>query len=118
MNCTNKFTITKGMDNEFILTIKQTGTTLPMKIDANDTFVSTLVALDGTNSLDVPTVATDLQNGQITLTVSKATADTLISKKGDAVDLYYAKPTYRLIIDCNTLNNGKFLAKIPFVYVE
>lgn len=118
MSCIDRFTITKEIDNEFILTIKQTGTTLPMEILQGDTFVTTLVALDGSTTLQVATTILDTLNGKIQLSISSVEASALVSKKGDAVDLYYTLPTYKLIIDCNTVNNGKFIAKIPFVYVD
>lgn len=119
MGCsTNRFTIVKGMDNEFILTIKQTGTTLPMEIDVSDTFEAKLVKLDGTDEQDVTTTVEDILNGKIKLTVTAAETEGLLVEKGEKVDNYYSRPTYKLLIDCNTVNNGNFIAKVPLVYVE
>ena len=118
MACVDKFTVDTTLDNEFILTIKQTGTTLPMVITGTDTFSAQLEALDGTQVVPITTTVTDMTNGKITLTIPLATAQTLTSKKGEEVDRYYTKPTYKLVIDCDTANNGKFIAKIDYVYVD
>ena len=50
--------------------------------------------------------------------VSDEVVNGLEVERGDKADYYYAKPLYRLAIDCNTLNNGKFVAKVDKVYVE
>jgi len=118
MNCINNFTIVQGIDNEFILTIKQTGTTMPMEMTNEDVFSAKLQSLDGIDIVNLSVVVTDLQNGKITISVPQSIADELTSEKGDSVDLYYPKPTYKLMIDCDTQNNGKFIARIPYVYVE
>ena len=84
-----------------------------------DSFYATLTKLsDDTVALAKAMIIESAINGKIKLLISTAEADALVSEKGDSVDFYYTKPTYKLVIDCNTLNNGKFLAKIPFVYVE
>ena len=41
----SKFIITKGVSNEFIITIKQNGTTLPMAIEPTDTFNAKLLSI-------------------------------------------------------------------------
>lgn len=116
---TSKFVINKGMSNEFIITIKQNDSTLPMVIDNTDTFVAKLFELES-NTLKITTNATvnDAANGQIMITLSESEVDGLIAERGDKVDGYYLIPTYRLAIDCNTVNNGRFVAKISEVYVE
>jgi len=120
MSCgTDKFVINKGVDNEFVLTIKQTGTTLPMEINNTDTFEAHLIKLnDGTTILTKLLSIEDTANGKVKLVVSSAEAGVLESSKGSEVDRYYLRPTYRLMIDCNTVNNGAFIAKVPEVYVE
>lgn len=115
----NKFILNKGMDNEFILTIKQTGTTLPMQIDAGDTFIAYLYELEGnTIAMTVTPTVDDADSGKLKLELSSVEVDALLQERGAKVDKYYLKPVYRLAIDCDTLNNGKFVAKIPEVYVE
>lgn len=115
----SKFVINKGMSNEFIITIKQNGTTLPMAIEQTDTFVAKLIKMS--DSTVVSTLDVDVEdavNGQIKVTVSNEVAAGLEVAKGDKADLYYSKPRYKLAIDCNTANNGKFVAKVEKVYVE
>lgn len=120
MSCNpNKFTITKGLDNEFVFTVKQTGTTLPMEIVDGDTFIAKLYKLeDDSLALTKSTTITDMLSGKITLTILASETTNLISDKADKVDRYYIRPTYRLILDCDTENNGKFLAEICEVWVR
>ena len=42
----NRFVINKGMNNEFIITIKQNDSTLPMIIESTDTFTVNFYKLD------------------------------------------------------------------------
>ena len=115
----SKFIINKGMSNEFIITIKQNGTTLPMAIEAGDTFEVKLVKLsDGTTVANPTTSVHDAPNGKIKIVFSQLEADALVAERGDRADYYYSKPMYKLIIDCVTANNGKFVAKVAKVYVE
>lgn len=115
----SKFIISKGMSNEFTITIKQDGTTLPMVIDAGDTFVTKLFKMsDGSVVATLDTEVLDAGSGKIKITVSDVVVSGLEVERGDKADYYYSKPLYRLAIDCDTLNNGKFVAKIDKVYVE
>jgi hypothetical protein len=115
----SKFVINKGIGNEFIITIKQNGTTLPMAIEAGDTFVTKLVKLSDGSVVATPTTsAHDSINGKIKIVFSQEQISTLTMERGDRADYYYSKPLYQLIIDCNTENNGKFVAKVAKVYVE
>lgn len=115
----SKFIINKSMSNEFIITIKQNGTTLPMVIDAGDTFVTKLFNMsDGSEVATLTTIVHDAESGQIKVTISSEVVAGLVVERGDKADYYFTKPVYRLAIDCNTLNNGKFVAKIDKVYVE
>lgn len=121
MGCyTDKFVITKGQDNEFVFTIKANGSTEPMEItEGTDTFTASLVLLsDQSVTLTQELTIVNSLSGQVSLSISTAQADALVSGKGSAVDRYYLKPMYKLIIDCNTVNNGNFLAKICEVYVD
>ena len=115
----SKFVITKGTSNEFIITIKQNGTTLPMVIEPTDTFVAKLLNMcDGELAATLAANVLNAKNGKIKLTLSKADADNLNVARGEKVDYCYSKPLYKLVIDCDTINNGKFVAKINKVYVE
>lgn len=115
-----KFTITKGLDNTFVFTIKADGSTLPMEIDeVNDTFVAYLKTLDDdTTVLTKSLVIEDALSGKVSLTITSAETTPLVGDKGTKTDRYYLRPTYKLIIDCTTTNNGDFIAKVPEIYVD
>ena len=115
----SKFVISKGMSNEFIITIKQDGTTLPMVINVGDTFVTKLFKMsDGSEVATLTTTVENANSDKIKVTISDTIVNRLAVERGDKADYYYSKPLYRLTIDCNTLNNGNFVAKIDKVYVE
>lgn len=129
MACTtDKFVINRQMLNEFIITIKQNDSTLPMIIEDTDTFKLSLFKLD-TEELVATVNQTDnantgiisfydKPNGQIKITLYNTLVDSLTSKRGDKVDNYYLVPTYRLSIECSTVNNGNFVASVDKVYVK
>jgi len=117
----SNFVITKGVDNEFTFTIKQTGTTLPMEIESTDTFVATLVLLEDEGAIkgtEYTLTTEDAVNGKVKLVIPEEDTLDLVVSKGCKVDRYYNKPTYKLIVECNTANNGNFIAKMPLVYVD
>lgn len=124
MSCdVSKFVISKGVDNTFIFTIKQDNSTLPMLIDASDTFFADLVYLpDGTVYPQVDnkalSVAGALADGKVSLTIPEADTAGLVADRGDLVDRYYLRPTYKLVLKCNTVNNGNFIAKVAEAYVD
>lgn len=115
-----KFTITKGLDNNFEFTIKAQGSTLPMVIvEPDDTFTMELVKLsDESVALSKALTVSDANGGKVALVITEAEAAALVSDKGSKADRYYLRPTYKLVIDCNTTNNGNFIAKVPEVYVD
>ena len=116
----NKFVITKGVDNNFVFTIKQDGSTLPMELDPTDTFEVSLVQLDTNSAVLTKSAVLDsnLLSGKIHVIITEAEAASLTSERGAKVDRFYLKPTYKLIIDATTVNNGSFIAKIPEIYVD
>lgn len=120
MSCgVTKFVITKNVDNTFVFTMKQTGTTLPLDIQPSDTFTASLFSLEGdTLALSKALVVTDAPSGKTELVVTSAEADPLLKDRSSKTDRYYNRPTYRLVIDCKTVGNGDFIAKIPEVYVD
>jgi len=128
MACTNdKFVINKGLSNEFTFTIKQNDSTLPMTIETSDTFEATLYKLEDnsvvgtanmTNGMNGQITVYDASNGQIKLVLKDALVDTLELERGAKADYYYAKAMYRMAIECNTTNNGNFIAKVDKVYVR
>lgn len=124
MSCSvAKFTITKGVDNTFLFTIKADGSTLPMEVTGTDTFVADLIPLDpedtttGLSAVSL-TLPSNLLSGKVTLDIPESSTLALVSDKGTKTDRYYLRPTYKLIIECNTANNGNFIAKVPEVYVD
>ena len=118
-----KFTITKDLDNTFVFTIKADGSTLPMVIEAADTFTASLVNLETDSVVDSWTKGAGIEvtnagGGQITLTILSAETTPLVKERGSKADRYYVRPTHQLVIDCTTTNNGKFIAKVPEIYVD
>lgn len=120
MGCSvNNFTITKGMDNTFVFTIKADGSTLPMEIVVGDTFTASLIALnDDSVALTKPLVVEDALSGKVSLLITSAETSPLVVDKGSKTDRYYLRPTYKLLINCSTTNNGDFLARVSEVYVD
>jgi hypothetical protein len=120
---TDKFVISQSFDNEFVITIKQQGSTLPMLLTATDTFEAKLFKLDTNTEAPIDIVVSkgdsaDYVEGKLYLTISKEDAATLTVDRGSKADRYYLLPTYRLAIDSHTNNNGNFIAKINTVYVD
>ena len=127
MSDTTKFVITKGIANEYYITIKQDDSTLPMVIEPTDTFevkifklkdsalVATIGMIAGT---DGQVSVYDAANGKLKIVLSDALVTALVMERGDRADYYYSKPVYRLVIDASTVNNGDFIATIDKVYVR
>lgn len=127
MSDTTKFVITKGIANEYYITIKQDDSTLPMVIEPTDTFEvkifkledSALVATIGMIAgADGQISVYDDANGKLKIVLSDALVTALVMERGDRADYYYSKPIYRLVIDASTVNNGDFIATIDKVYVR
>lgn len=124
----SNFTINKGLTNEFILTIKQNDTLLPMIIEYSDTFKLLLINLDTDqieSTIDMDSTNTDGfidvyddANGQIRVTMNPTLTDRLEKERGPKEDRYYLKPTYRMSIECNTMNNGNFVIKLKNISVD
>lgn len=118
----DKFVISQTFDNEFTLTIKQQGSTLPMVLTDTDTFIAKLYKLDDNSVVNInitTTLLTPYIAGKISLKITAADALAhLVYDRGSKADRYYLKPMYRLAIDCNTTNNGNFIARIDTVYVD
>lgn len=114
-----KFIITRGVVNEFVITIKQNDSTLPMIIVSTDTFECKVYKNDTDLEVGTATVTVHSEaNGQIKLVFSEEFVDTLVKERGPKADRYYLKPTYRIDLICNTENNGNFVAKLSEVYVD
>ena len=122
------FTINKGLKNEFIMIIKQNDSLLPMVIENSDTFTLKLFNRDTDlmeSTLDMDTSKADGYisiyndaNGQIKIVMNSTLTSKLEKERGPKEDRYYLRPTYRIAIECNKLNNGNFVAKIENVYID
>lgn len=115
----SRFVITRGVDNTFVFTIKKNASTLPIKIDNADTFVASI--RNKSDGVVVMTKNLSVENalgGQVALTISSTEANTLLPARGGEEDRYYLKPKYSIIIECNTVANGEFIAKVDSVYVD
>ena len=114
------FTIVQGIDNSFVFTIKENGTTIPLEILPTYTFNFFLRQLsDGTRVPIANLTNISSLGGKVELTIPITTAAGLVSERGPKEDRYYLKPTYEMIIDCDTGSsaNGKFTVRMPDVRV-
>ena len=127
MSDTTKFVVTKGIANEYYITIKQDDSTLPMVIEPTDTLEvklfkladSSLVATIGmTAGTNGQISVYDANNGKLKVVLSDALVASMVTERGDRADNYYSKPIYRLVIDASTVNNGEFIATVDKVYVR
>lgn len=122
------FTINKGLDNEFIFTIKQNDSLLPMVIDISDSFELKLFELENDllettlystqSNADGEIIIHSAANGQIKVIMTEALVNRLKKERGSKAERYYLKPTYRLSIESNTVNNGIMVSKIDRVFVD
>ena len=122
------FTINKGLDNEFIFTIKQNDSLLPMVIEPSDSFKLMLFDLEDDSLIttlystysnsDGEITIHSAANGQIKVIMTEALVNRLKKERGSKAERYYLKPTYRLSIDGDTVNNGRMVAKIDRVFVD
>lgn len=120
MSCSSyRFTITKGLPNTFIFTIKADGSTEPMTIVGGEVFTAYLSKLeDGSVVLTKDLTVENASNGQVRLEISQADTDLLEISRGGKEDRYYVRPSYKLILECKNTSNGDFLAKVHEVYVD
>ncbi len=113
-------TIVQGIDNSFVFIIKENGTTLPLEILPTYTFNFFLRQLSDGTRIPVKNL-TNISNieGKVELTIPANVTSSLVSERGPKEDRYYLKPTYELIIDCDTGDsaNGKFIVRVPDVRV-
>ena len=114
-----RFTITRGVDNEFFFTVKANNSLLPMVIEPSDTFQVKLVRLDDNTTADIdrPLEVVDAANGKLRFLVTEAESMSLLSERGQKEDRYYLKPVYKLLLEATTVNNGSFIAQLGKVYV-
>lgn len=115
----DRFIITRGVDNTFVFTIKQNGSTLPIVVDSGDTFIGilrdlTTDAIVSTKNLTVESA----ENGRVRLEYLSTETNSMVRDRGGKEDRFYLRPVYSLTLVCNTLVNGEFLARVNSVYVD
>lgn len=122
-----RVTLYTGIDNIFDLVIKKNKIALPLELTATDTFKvhlidlatkATVTTLTETDTADGSVTITDLINGKITILIKPALVATLKSLRGSQADNYYVRPTYKLLIEADTANQGKFITTLDRVGVN
>ena len=118
----NRFIVYKSMENVFTFTIKQNGSMVPLLLTDTDTFTAKIMKIDDNSEPANVTLTvnklTPYANGKIELVLSGTGIANLVSEKGTKADRYYLKPTYKILIQCDTVGNGNFVARIDEVFVD
>jgi hypothetical protein len=120
MAAVRRLYITRDATNEYIFTIKKSGSTAAITIHSSDTFRAKLLNI---SSLDVIALEKDLtvvsaEEGAVKLTITPSEASTLMYELGAKEDYYYPKAVYRLIMTYNTVDNGPMVVNVGKVYVK
>ena len=122
-----RVTLYNGIDNIFDLVIKKNKIALPLELTALDTFKVHLIdlatkanvtTLTETDTADGNVTITDLINGKITILIKPELVATLKSLRGSQADNYYVRPTYKLLVEADTANQGKFITTLDRVGVN
>lgn len=114
-----RFTITKGIENTFDFIIKSDGNTTPIEVAATDSVTAIFKDLETGETLlsKSLTVGANLE-GRVTLVLTEPEVELFKPLRGSRADRFYLKPVYSLILDSDTAANGKFIAKVDWVYVD
>jgi hypothetical protein len=123
MVSSSRFVITRGVENVFVFTIKEEGSTLPKDITgwvftgnlyklSDSASVPTAVSI-GSGVLETPTTS-----GRVRFTVTSSVANSLEIDKGGKVDRFYVRPTYKLMIIGTKSGQPNIVAKVEEVYVD
>lgn len=122
-----RVTLYNGIDNIFDLVIKKNKIALPLELTATDTFKVHLIdlatkanvtTLTETDTAEGNVAITDLINGKITILIKPELVATLKSLRGSQADNYYVRPTYKLLVEADTANQGKFITTLDRVGVN
>lgn len=122
-----RVTLYNSIDNIFDLVIKKNKTALPLELTATDTFKVHLIdlatkanvtTLTETDTADGNVTITDLINGKITILIKPELVATLKALRGSQADNYYVRPTYKLLVEADTANQGKFITTLDRVGVN
>ena len=86
-------------------------------IDLETEQIESTIDMDDTKSDGYISVHSAV-NGQIKIVMNPSLTSRLKKERGPKEDRYYLRPTYRIAIECDTLNNGNFVAKLENVYID
>jgi hypothetical protein len=123
MVSSSRFVITRGVENVFVFTIKEEGSTLPKDL-SGWAFTGNLYLLSDSASVPTPigigagVVETPSTSGRVRFTVTSSVANGLVVDKGDKVDRFYVRPTYKLMIVGTKSGEPNIVAKVEEVYVD
>lgn len=120
MAVVTQFTITKGNELNFYITIKEAGTILPLELNAVTDTVSYSLVDKKTNVRyvdDKAMVISDAKNGEVQGNISVEVSSILPTKKAAAEDGYIPRANLRLVVNGITGSQGEFVAIIENVYV-
>ena len=114
-----EFTIIQGKALDFIIQVKENGTTMPLALNTADIFTFSLV--DKKTAVkyisNKAMLITDAINGEVSGTISAVESTSLPIKRSMAEDGYLARPNMRLVVSGTTLLQGEMTAIIEDVYV-
>ena len=122
-----RITLYKGITNIIDLIVKKNKIALPLELTNTDTFIVHLIELS--TNLPIATInqtesdngiveMTDLINGKISITFKPELVTTLKSLRGTQADNYYVRPTYKLLIEAETENQGRFIVTLDKVGIN
>lgn len=119
MATTTSFDIIKGKALEFVIIVKENGTTLPLVLNVADTFTFSIVdKKTGVKYItDKAMTITSAPNGEVTGVITALESATLPLKKGSAEDGFMPRSGLRLAVYGSTVAQGGMTAFIEDVYV-
>jgi len=114
-----EFTIIQGKALDFIIQVKENGTTMPLALNTADTFTFSLVDKKTMVKYisNKAMLITDAINGEVMGIISAVESTSLPIKRSMAEDGYLARPNMRLVVSGTTLLQGEMTAIIEDVYV-
>ena len=122
-----RITLYKGITNIIDLVIKKNKIALPLELTNTDTFIVHLIELSTNSPIAVINQTesdngivemTDLIDGKISITFKPELVATLKSLRGSQADNYYVRPTYKLLIEAETTNQGRFIVTLNRVGIN
>lgn len=114
------FTVIKGEATNFVITIKENGTTTPLVLNVADTFAFSIVDKK-TNVKYIDNKAmttTSAPTGEVAGLITALESATFPIKQSASEDGYIARPNLRMVINGTTVSQGSMNAIIEDVYVQ